>query len=97
MSKVNTEIYPQIHHLFRRHFLPGHQGNFYQGRGNVETQYFASQHVRISRRPYQAEGVKKENPITTRIRTATTAIAIIAQSGSPNMFVLFFSEFIVPP
>jgi hypothetical protein len=97
MAKVNREIYPQIHHLFRRHFLSGHQGNFYQGRGNVETQYFASPHVRISRGLYQTEGVKKKNPITTRIRTAATAIEIIAQSGSPNMFVFFFSEFIVPP
>jgi len=45
----------------------------------------------------QGEGVKKQKPITTKIRTAATAIEIIAQSGSPNMFVLFFSEFIVPP
>jgi hypothetical protein len=50
-----------------------------------------------SRRHHQSEGVKKQKPITTMIRTAATAIVIIAQSGSPNMFVLFFSEFIVPP
>jgi hypothetical protein len=50
-----------------------------------------------SRHRHQGEGVKKQIAVTTAKRTTTTTIEITAQSGSPNMFLLFFSEFIVPP